>query len=154
DALRFHPRCVFGSGEHHPCIVALMRDPTTDAPVGGQRIGLTPDGKKIDRCMLGRSGTVKLCPANGGHLVVGEGIETVLAAATRSAQISYDLPLQPAWATLSADALGRFPLVPNVGRLIILVDHDPPGKLAASFCAGRWERAGRSATQLTPDEPG
>ena len=154
DALRFHPRCVFGPVERHPCIVALMRDPATDAPVGIQRIGLTSDGKKIDRRMLGRSGTVKLWPANGGHLVVGEGIETVLAAATRPDQISYDLPLQPAWATLSADALGRFPLVPNVGRLIILVDHDPPGKTAASYCAGRWERAGRSATQLTPDEPG
>jgi DNA polymerase len=152
DALRFHPKCIFGPGEHHPCIVALMRDPVTDAPVGIQRIGLTPDAKKIDRRMLGRSGTVKLWPANGGHLVIGEGIETVLAAATR---IPYcDAPLQPAWATLSADALGRFPLVPKLERLIILVDHDPAGKTAASYCAGRWERAGRSATQLTPDEPG
>ena len=152
DALRFHPRCIFGAGEHHPCIVALMRDPVTDAPAGIQRIGLTPDAKKIDRRMLGRSGTVKLWPANGGHLVIGEGIETVLAAATR---IPYcDASLQPAWAALSADALGRFPVVPNVEHLIILVDHDPAGKTAASYCAGRWERAGRIATQLTPDEPG
>jgi len=55
---------------------------------------------------------------------------------------------------LSADALGRFPLVPNVERLIILVDHDPPGKTAASLCTGRYERAGRNAVQLMPDEPG
>jgi len=155
DALRFHPNCVFGAGARHPCIVALMRDPVIDMPVGIQRIGLTPDAKKIDRRMLGRSGTVKLWPTNGnGQLVIGEGIETVLAAATRPDQISYDTPLLPAWATLSADALGRFPLIPNIGRLIILVDHDPAGKTAASYCTGRWERAGRKTIQLTPDEPG
>ena len=159
DALRFHPRCIFGPGEYHPCIIALMRDPLTDALTGIQRVGLelAPDNKviKINRMALGRMGAVKLWPTTGeGRLIVGEGIETVLAAATRSDQISYDVPLQPAWATLSADALGRFPLVPNVERLIILVDHDPPGKTAASLCTGRYERAGRNAVQLMPDEPG
>jgi hypothetical protein len=151
DALRFHPRCVFGAGQHHPCIIALMRDPVTDAPVGIQRIGLTPDAAKIDRRMLGHQGVVKLWPANS-LLVVGEGLETVLAAATC---IPYcDAPLQPAWAVLSSTALGRFPVLPNVERLIVLVDHDLAGKTAASYCAARWERAGRNVTQLTPDEPG
>jgi hypothetical protein len=151
DVRRFHPRCPFGPGNRGPCLIALMRDARTDAPTGIQRTGLTADAKKIDRRMLGRIGTVKLWPA-GAELIIGEGLETVLAAATR---IAYrDAPLQPAWATLSADALGQFPLLRNVERLIILVDHDPPGKTAASFCAGRYERAGRSAVQLTPDEPG
>jgi len=67
-----------------------MRDPTTDAPVGIHRIGLAlKDGEvvKLDRMALGRMGVVKLWPMNGGEqLVVGEGIETTLAAATR---ISY-----------------------------------------------------------------
>ena len=65
-SLRFHPNCVFGPGTHLPCLIALMRDPTTDAPVGIQRIALEHrDGKieKVDRRMLGRAGVVKLWPA-------------------------------------------------------------------------------------------
>src|SRR5262249_49165997 len=107
EALRFHPRCPFGPGAYHPCLLALMRNPTTDASTGTQRIGVTPKAEKIDRRMLGRRGVVKLWPA-GSVLVVGEGLETVLAAATRPDQIPYDVPLQPAWATLSSDALGQF----------------------------------------------
>jgi DNA polymerase len=151
EALRFHPRCPFGPGNRNPCLLALMRNPTTNAVTGIQRIGLTSDARKIDRRMLGRLGVVKLWPA-GSQLVVGEGLETVLAAATR---IPYcDAPLQPAWAALSSDALGQFPVLPKVECLIVLVDHDPAGKTAASYCAGRWERAKRSVIQLTPDEPG
>jgi DNA polymerase len=150
DALRFHPRCVFGSGARHPCIVALMRDPVTDAPVGIQRIGLTPNAEKIDRRMLGHQGVVKLWPAES-LLVIGEGLETVLAAATC---VPYcDAPLQPAWAALSSDALGRFPVLPNIQRLIVLVDHDPAGKTAASYCTGRWERAGQTLPSLPPTNP-
>jgi len=151
EALRFHPRCPFGPGAHHPCLLALMRNPTTDVVTGIQRIGLTSDARKIDRRMLGRRGAVKLWPAES-QLVIGEGLETVLAAATR---VPYqDAPLQPAWAALSSDALGQFPVLPKVERLIVLVDHDPAGKTAASYCTGRWERAKRSVIQLTPDQPG
>ncbi len=74
-SLRFHPHCVFGPGTHLPCLIALMRDPLTDEPVGIQRIALEHrDGKieKIERRMLGRAGVVKLWPA-GSTLVVGEG---------------------------------------------------------------------------------
>jgi hypothetical protein len=78
-SLRFHPNCVFGPGTHLPCLLALMRDPLADAPVGIQRIALV---EKIERRMLGRAGLVKMWPA-GTQLVVGEGLETVLAAATR-----------------------------------------------------------------------
>jgi hypothetical protein len=42
EALRFHPRCVFGNG-CAPCVLALMRDAVSDAPVGVQRIGLAID---------------------------------------------------------------------------------------------------------------
>jgi hypothetical protein len=148
--LRFHPHCPFGVG-YNPCLVALLRNPITDVPAGIQRIVLTPDGKKIDRRMLGPWGVAKLWPASS-QLVVGEGIETTLAAA---AHFEFEgAPLRPAWAALSADALGRFPLLPGVERLIILVDHDTAGKTAASLCAGRWGQFGRGVVQLTPDEPG
>jgi DNA polymerase len=151
EVLRFHPCCPFGPGARHPCLIALMRDAATDTPTGIQRIGLTPEARKIDRRMLGNAGTVKLWPA-GSQLVIGEGIETVLAAATR---IPYrDAPLQPAWSTLSAGLLERLPVLPGVERLIILVDHDPAGKGAALTCTGRWQRAGRTVIRLTPTRAG
>ena len=66
ESLRFHPRCPFGS-DTAPCILALMRDPVSDTPVGIHRIGLkTVDGKvaKIDRMALGQNGR--------GEAVAGE----------------------------------------------------------------------------------
>ena len=110
-SLRFHPNCVFGPGIHLPCLIALMRDPLTDEPVGIQRIALRHRNgriEKIERRMLGRAGVVKIWPA-GPQLVVGEGLETVLAAATR---IPYaGASLTPAWAALSSQKLGALPVV-------------------------------------------
>ena len=83
-----------------------MRNAVTDMPIGIHRIALTADARKIDRCMLGNSGVVKLWPA-GRQLVIGEGLETTLAAASR---IPYDdAPLRPAWAVLSAQHARRLP---------------------------------------------
>jgi hypothetical protein len=146
--LRFHPRCPF-AGMRHPCLLALMRDAVTDAPTGIHRIALTSKAEKIERRMLGRRGVVKLWPA-GTQLVIGEGLETTLAAATR---IPYrGMPLRPAWATLSRGALARLPVIPNVERLIILVDNDVngAGQAAASACAERWRHTGRAVIKLTP----
>ena len=87
--------------------------------------------------------------------MVGEGIETVLAAATR---IPYaGAPAEPAWATLSSRSkLGTLPVIPGVERLIILVDHDTTGagQLAATVCTERWSRAGRTVVRLTPERAG
>ena len=152
-SLRFHPNCVFGPGTHLPCLIALMRDPLTDAPIGIQRIALEHrDGRieKIDRRMLGHAGIVKLWPA-GSHLVVGEGLETVLAAATRV--LHRGTFLQPAWAAMSSDLLGKLPVLPGVEQLTILVDHDTAGRAAADVCADRWMRAGRTVICLTPKRP-
>src|SRR5262249_46158590 len=112
EALRFHPRCVFGSRTYRPCLIALMRDPVTDTPIGIHRIGLAQDNgtiTKIDRMALGHIGVVKLWPANGGgQLVVGEGIETTLAAATC---ISYHgAPLTPAWSAIARGGLSGLPV--------------------------------------------
>ena len=154
--LRFHPRCPFGPGFRHPCLLALMRDGVADTSTGIQRIALTPEvltGGKVERRMLGRAGTVKLWPA-ASSLVIGEGIETVLAAATR---IPYrGAPLQPAWSTLTSGKLSTFPVLPGVERLIILVDHDinGAGQLAATVCTERWSRAGRTVVRLTPERAG
>jgi hypothetical protein len=155
-SLRFHPHCVFGQGTHLPCLIALMRDPLTDEPVGIQRIALEHrDGKieKLERRMLGRAGVIKLWPA-GSQLVVGEGLETVLAAATR---IPYaGAPLTPAWSAVSGGALAKLPVITGIERLLILVDHDlnGQGQADAAQCADRWSRAGRSVIQLKPKRPG
>jgi DNA polymerase len=148
--LRFHPRCYF-NGANLPCLLALLRDAITDKPTGIHRIALTPDvfaGGKVERRLLGRQGrgTVKLWPA-GSELVIGEGIETVLAAATRLSQ-------QPAWSAISAPALEKFPVLPGVQRLVILVDHDDAGKNAAAKCTERWRCAGRHVHCLMPRIPG
>jgi hypothetical protein len=156
QVLRFHPRCPFGPGTEHPCLVALFRDVATDAPVGIHRIALTPDAQKIDRMMLGRwptSRAIKLWrPA--GNLVIGEGIETVLAAATRVTHRG--VPLRPAWALGSSGGIARFPAIPNVEQLTILVDHDANGigRRDAKTCAERWNHAGRAVTLLTPKRVG
>ena len=150
NALRFHPHCPF-NGARHPCLLALMRDIVTDEPTGIHRIALTSDAHKIERWSLGKVGAVKLWPA-GPQLVVGEGIETVLAAATR---IPYeDAPLRPAWALGSSGPLGYLPVIPGVERLIILVDHDEVGITAALTCTERWTRAKRTVVRLMPDEAG
>jgi hypothetical protein len=152
-ALGFHPACVFGSGARLPCLLALMREPLTDAPVGIQRIALeVRDGRieKIERRMLGPAGVVKLWPA-GPTLVVGEGLETVLAAATR---IPFEgTPLTPAWAALTKGGLVQLPVIDGVERLIVLVDNDSngEGQKAATAAAMRWRSAGRVVVTLTPD---
>lgn len=151
SVLKFHPRCPFRPGMRHPCLIALLRNPTTDAITGIHRIALTPDAKKIERRMLGKTGAVKLWPA-GPQLVVGEGIETVLAGALHFTHDS--APLQPAWSLVSSDALSRLPVIAGVERLIILVDNDPAGRMAARTCKARWIGAGRTVVELTPDQEG
>ena len=158
NALRFHPRCVFGARAHHPCIVALMRDPVTAMPVGIHRIGLVAENgavRKLDRRALGRMGVVMLWPKNGnGQLVIGEGIETVLAAATC---ISFrDAPLTPAWSAVARGGFGRLPVLPGVSRLILLVDNDEngEGQKAAAQCRQIWTAAGRTVVALVPKHTG
>jgi hypothetical protein len=96
-----------------------------------------------------------LWPMNGSdRLVVGEGIETTLAAATR---ISYQgAPLTPAWSAVAKGGLGRFPPLRGVDRLILLVDHDEngEGQRAAGLCRRIWRSAGRTAVPLIPKQRG
>jgi DNA polymerase len=155
EALRFHPRCVFGNS-CAPCVLALMRDAVTDAPVGVQRIGLAvdPGGRvaKQGRRALGHKGVVKLWPANGDRrLTIGEGVETVLAAATR---IPWRVPLTPAWSAIDSGGLAKFPVINGVEHLVVLVDHDDAGMAAARGPQRRWEAAGRRVDTPRPKQPG
>jgi DNA polymerase len=158
NALRFHPRCVFGKRAVHPCIVALMRDPVTAVPVGIHRIGLALENGavvKLDRMALGHMGVVMFWPKNGnGQLVIGEGIETTLAAATR---VSYrGGSLTPAWSAVAKGGLGRLPVLPGVSPLILLVDNDKngEGQRAVEQCRRVWKAAGRITVPLIPKQRG
>jgi hypothetical protein len=152
DTLRFHPRCPFEK-THHPCMLALFRDVETDEPAGILRTALTPEGQKIDRLSLGRwrgVRVIKLWPA-GETLIVGEGIETVLAAAT---QLTHNgEPLRPAWAFGPKGGLERFLPLQGVKHLTILADNDVHGggQTAARNCAQVWAAAGYTARVLTPN---
>jgi len=86
--------------------------------------------------MLGpcRGGAVRLA-APGDVLMVGEGIETCLAAMQASGH--------PAWAGLSTSGLRSLDLPANVRDVIVLADGDDAGEAAARDCALRWKREGR-----------
>jgi DNA polymerase I-like protein with 3'-5' exonuclease and polymerase domains len=159
NVLRFHPCCMFRPGTQVPCLLALFRDVPTDVPAGIHRIALTPEvlaGGKVERRMLGRwpaARAIKLWPTESS-LVIGEGIETVLAAATRITH--RDAPLRPAWAIGSSSGIARFPLIAAIERLTILVDNDASGvgPSSAKECAKRWAAAGRTVALLTPQQSG
>jgi DNA polymerase I-like protein with 3'-5' exonuclease and polymerase domains len=155
--LRFHPRCTFGSGMRLPCLIALYQDVETDELAGIHRIALTPEvmaGGEVERRSLGRwpkPRAIKLWPATT-VLYVGEGIETVLAAATR---IPYrNGPMRPAWAAVSTGGIAKFPVLPEVQELRLLLDHDVEGQACAVPCRERWEAAGRKVMRLRPPQSG
>jgi hypothetical protein len=157
DSLRFHPACPFGY-EYLPCLVALMRDPLTDAPVGIQRTALRLRGEqveKIDRRMLGHAGVVKLWPLGAAtRLAIGEGLETTLSAMNLYAGLGEDL--RPAWAALSSGMLGAMPVVPQVTRLTLFVDNDAngEGQTAAERTRQRWELQECAVIQRITDTVG
>ena len=104
---------------------------------------------------------IKLWPHStiSNHLVVGEGVETVLSAALHIRHRGG--LLQPAWACVDAGNLAKLPVLPGVEFLAILVDNDEPdakgrqaGQDAARKCSERWVSAGRQVRRLTPAEPG
>jgi Toprim domain len=158
SVLRFHPTCPFGHGERHPCILALLRTVFTNEPQAIHRIALTQDARKLGRMALGpkAGAAAKLWPDDivTTGLVIGEGVETTLAAALHVEHRS--TLLRPAWSMIDAGNLSKLPALPGVQSLSILVDNDHNwrGALAAKECAQRWIAAGCEAILLTPRHVG
>jgi len=75
-------------------------------------------------------------------LMVGEGIETCLAAMQSSGH--------PAWAALSTSGFRTLDLPRKVRDVIVLADGDDPGEAAAQDCAWRWKREGRRVRIARP----
>lgn len=136
---RYHPSCQFG-GLRLPCLVALVRDITSDAPVAIHRTTLKPVVDLERRLSLGpiAGGAIKISPHDEvtHGLLIGEGIETVLSA---SKQFSF----QPVWSLIDAGNLGaKFPVLSGIECVTIAVDNDDAGKKAAADCVKRLTSAG------------
>jgi putative DNA primase/helicase len=147
--LRFHVGLRHPSGGMWPAMVALVTR-GRDTPLAIHRTFLARDGggkAPVDpqKMMLGpcRAGAVRLAtPCD--VLMVGEGIETCLAAMRATGH--------PAWAALSTAGLRNLDLPGDVRDVIVLADGDDPGEAAARDCASRWKREGRRARIARPPQ--
>ena len=150
DALRFHPAMKHPAGGFWPAMVALVTKGLDGEPVAVHRTFLARDGggkAPVDpqKMMLGpcRGGAVRLADP-GEVLMVGEGIETCLAAMQASSH--------PAWAALSTSGLRALDLPKDVRDVIVLADGDEAGESAARDCALRWKREGRRVRIARPPQ--
>jgi putative DNA primase/helicase len=148
--LRGHAGLKHPSGGMWPAMVARVTRGSDDTPLAIHRTFLACDGggkAPVDpqKMMLGpcRGGAVRLA-APGDVLMVGEGIETCLAAMQATGQ--------SAWAALSTSGLRNLDLPPEVRDVIVLADGDAPGEAAARDCALRWKREGRRVRIARPPQ--
>jgi hypothetical protein len=146
--LRFHPHLKHPSGDSWPAMIALVTRGSDDAPLAIHRTFLARNGTgkaPVDpqKMMLGpcRGGAVRLSEP-GDVLMIGEGIETCLAAMQETGH--------PAWAALSTSGLRALDLPKSVRDVIVLADGDDPGEAAARDCALRWKRDGRRVRIARP----
>lgn len=148
--LRFHARLKHPSGSIWPAMVALVTRGSDDTPLAIHRTFLARDGvgkAPVDpaKMMLGPCRGGAVCLADPGDmLMVGEGIETCLAAMQATGH--------PAWAALSTSGLRALDLPENVRDAIILADGDEPGEVAAQASAWRWKREGRRVRIARPPQ--
>ncbi|MDA1311286.1 MAG: toprim domain-containing protein [Proteobacteria bacterium] len=150
STLSFHIGLKHPSGGRWPAMVALVTRGTDDTPLAIHRTFLTRDGSckaPVDpqKMMLGpcRGGAVRLGTPRD-VLMVGEGIETCLAAMQATGN--------PTWAALSTSGLRTLDLPDDVREVIVLADGDDPGEAAARSCALRWQHEGRRVRIARPPQ--
>jgi putative DNA primase/helicase len=136
------------SGMVLPAMIAAVTVWPERKPCAVHRTFLAPDGHSkaaVDtpKMTLGPClhGAVRLAEA-AEQLMIGEGIETCLAAMHATGQ--------PAWAALSTSGMRRLLLPSHVKEVVILADADPPGEAAAKYAAERWVREGRRVRIARP----
>jgi putative DNA primase/helicase len=147
-SLRFHGGLKHPSGGVWPAMVALVTRGDNGLPIAIHRTFVARDGSAkapVDpaKMMLGpcRGGAVRLAEP-GDVLMVGEGIETCLAAMQATGHA--------AWAALSTSGLRSLDLPLTVRDVIVLADGDDAGEAAAQDCARRWHREGRRVRIARP----
>ena len=148
--LRFHPRCPWRNEDagltEIPALLAAFRSLDDDEITGVHRIRLDQPQywPKAERRMLGivRRAAVKF-DAVGRDLIIGEGVETCMAAR----QLGY----RPAWALGSVGAISFFPIIDGVKGLLILGETGKASEEAIRLCGRRWHRAHRRVQVIVPD---
>jgi putative DNA primase/helicase len=148
--LRFHPDTPWKDNDtgivlRVPALIVAFRNIADDELTAVHRIRLDPDtADKIERRMLGivKDAAVKLDPRTTDRLVIGEGVETGMAAR------EYDL--HPVWALGSVAAITWFPVLDGVRKLSILGETGRPSEDAIRICNRRWRRAGRRTEAIYP----
>jgi putative DNA primase/helicase len=148
DVLRFCAALKHPSGDWWPAMVALVTNGADGMSIavhrsflarnGGGKAPVDPQKMSLGPC---RGGAVRLAEP-GGVLMVGEGIETCLAAMLATGL--------PAWAALSTSGLRGLNLPEDVRDVIVLADGDEPGEAAALDCALRWKCQGRRVRIARP----
>ena len=88
-------------------------------------------------------GSIRLAPAQD-HLLIGEGIETVLTAMLATSM--------PGWATAGTSGLRGLILPPSVKEVVIAADGDQAGEDAAQAAADRWIGEGRTVRIARPPQ--
>lgn len=148
SSLRFHRGLKHSSAGRWPAMVALVTNAQDGTPLAIHRTFLGRDsaGKapvEPQKMMLGpcRGGVVRLAEP-GDVLMVGEGIETCLAAMHATGHA--------AWAALSTSGLRSLDLPKDWRDVIVLADGDEAGEAAARDCAGRWNHNGRRVRIARP----
>ncbi len=152
EGLRHHPAApvsVFRTeGAKRPALVARISAPTGHL-TAVELVYLEPNGRRADRLKVPRKtvgvlpsrSAVRLAPATD-HLLVGEGVMTVLSASERFGV--------PAWALLSAHNLSTWSAPIGVRRVLIAADRGLVGESAAERLQRRLADDGIEASIALP----
>ncbi|MBL8565292.1 MAG: toprim domain-containing protein [Hyphomicrobiaceae bacterium] len=148
--IKFHSGLKHRTGSTWPAMIGLVTRGRDNQPIGVHRTYLARDGRgkapiEPNKMMLGpcRGGAVRLAPA-GNPLMIGEGIETCLAAMQATGH--------GAWSSLSTSGLRTLDLPPVVQDIIVLADGDAPGEAAALAAAARLRHEGRRVRIARPPQ--
>ena len=144
--LRFHPRCPYRPKPwttYHPALMVAVREGRRLTAV--QRIFLDPlTARYRMKLMLGRPGQGAW--QGGGQavpvLALAEGFETA-----RAFTILHDIPC---WTSLGARRLDQLLLPSSLTSLILAVDNDAEGAIAAERAALRYARPDLVITPMPP----
>lgn len=152
--LRFHPECPRGT-DHHPALIAIMRDAVTNEFRCIQRVFLKADGSDRLRDARGKmtlgmaaGAACKLSPDDAvtSGLALAEGGEKALAILAAG--------WGPIWSTQGTATMAAFPMLAGIEALTIFADPGEAGQKAAVACAERWAAAGREVAIRTPHGKG
>jgi hypothetical protein len=141
EVIRFHRACPWKDANDKtvrvPAMIAAMRSIATNQITAIQRTRLSPEGRKIERRMLGiaAGAAVKVDRCVTNRLIITEGTENAMTAR--------QLGLTPAWALGSAGAIEHFQVLDQIEKLMILAEKDAANARAREICGTRWSVAGR-----------